>query len=169
MITIQTDFESGNIGAWQEAGLRRLRFRAPLDGAPLAMWFYFRMEGAGPGPFEFVLDNLLECLEPTHWEDVRPVMRARDSNWQRARDADVYLDLEQGRFIFHFDLPDQPVEIAYSYPYPPAQAEQLLATPQAAAWGRSKLSGTQPRRASDPLPGHALCQSTSAARNSMGA
>jgi hypothetical protein len=125
-MNISTEFESGNIGDWQFTGTRQLSFQAPLNGAPLAMWFYFRMDDAGPGPFDFILNNLHECLEYTHWNDVRPVMRVASKSWQRARDEDITVDFDKGEFRFCFDIPDQPVEIAYSYPYPPKMLNGLV-------------------------------------------
>jgi hypothetical protein len=125
-MNVYTDFESGNIGAWQFTGTRQLSFQAPLDGAPLAMWFYFRLDNAESGPFEFILNNLHECLEYTHWSDVRPVMRASSDEWQRAQDEDISIDFDKGEFCFRFDIPDEPVEIAYSYPYPPTMLDELF-------------------------------------------
>jgi len=125
-VNISTDFESGNIGRWQFTGPRQLSSQAPLDGAPLAMWFYFRLDGASPGPYEFILNNLHECLEYTHWGDVRPVMRATNKEWQRARDEDISIDLNKGEFRFQFDIPDESIEIAYSYPYPSTTLNELL-------------------------------------------
>jgi hypothetical protein len=125
-MNISTDFESGNIGPWQFTGTRQLSFQAPLNGSPLAMWFYFRLDNAQTGPFEFILNNLHECLESTHWSDVRPVMRIPLKKWQRARDEDVSLDLDKGEFRFRFLIPSSPVEIAYSYPYPPTMLDELM-------------------------------------------
>ncbi len=132
MVRISTAFESGNIGQWMLADVRQLHFHAPTDGAPWAMWFYFRLEDAGPGRFEFVVANLTELLEHTHWGDVRPVMRVAASDWIQARPEDVALDLARSEFRFSFDLPDAPVEIAYSYPYPPSRGDELIRALQTA-------------------------------------
>jgi hypothetical protein len=126
LLRISTDIESGNIGAWESGQPHTLSFEVPTDGAPWAMWFYFRMEGHAPGPFEFVVTNLDECLEATHWGDVRPLMRPEGGAWRRVADDAVTLDLAGGQFRFQFDLPPGPVEVAYSYPYTLSMLDDFL-------------------------------------------
>ncbi|MDA2927380.1 M14-type cytosolic carboxypeptidase, partial [Acidobacteria bacterium AH-259-G07] len=126
MPKVKTDFECGNIGPWSFDGPRRIRFEAPTDGAPWAMWFYFRLSDMEPGAFEFVLTNVHQCLEPTHWDNAKPVMRRVGGNWVPAGDDDVELDLESGEFRFSFQLPGGMVEVAYSYPYTPSMLKESL-------------------------------------------
>ena len=90
------------------------------------MWLYFRLTDVEPGRFEFVITNLLECLEATHWGDVRPLMRPAGGEWISAGQDDIEVDLKSGRFRFWFELPGGAVEIAYSYPYTPSMVQDLL-------------------------------------------
>lgn len=143
MVAIRTDFDSGNIGTWSWEDTRCLRFEAPTDGARWAMWFYFRMENASPGWTEFVVTNGSELLEFSHWGDVRPLIREYPAGaWQRAPDNAVSLDLAAGEFRFRFKLPEQPVEIAYGYPYTPSIAEELFQALQGSSGIEISYPGT---------------------------
>ncbi len=127
MISISTNFDSGSIGDCSVNELKRqLLFKARTDGSPVAMWFYFRMDGARAGPFKFVLMNLNQCLGRNNWIYARPVYRSPGQPWRRAVDSNVYLDFKKGEFRFSMVLPDAPVEVAYCYPYTPIMLKPLL-------------------------------------------
>ena len=125
MVNISTGFESGNIGPWFMAEPRVLHFEASRNTGLYAMWFYFRVDGAGPGSFEFVVTNMQECLEPQDWVDERPVYRPVGGEWRRV-DLRPQLDLAKNTFRFCINLPDEPVEVAFCYPYTLDDVKVLL-------------------------------------------
>lgn len=125
MVKIITDFESGNIGPWHLANSSEIHFHAPLDQGMYAMWFYFRIEEAKPGPLDLVLTNLDRCLEPRDWIYARPVCRVVGSHWQRIH-TDPEVNLEKGTFRFTVTVPTEGIiEVAFCYPYTSQELKSL--------------------------------------------
>lgn len=124
---VSANFPSGSIGNWRfDRKNKTLYFNVRLDGAPFGMWFYFRMERIEPGLYNFVLENLEECLGKNEWHFVRPVYRLRNNSWKRVPYSCIIHDNQGDKFYFSLKIEDKEVEIAYSYPYPPDMLHQLI-------------------------------------------
>jgi len=125
---LRSNFLSGSVGTWRLEGPRRVYFQVRTDGAPVGMWFYFIVEDAKPGPIEFVLENLDECLGLSDWVYVRPVYRSAEPGrvWRRAADGEAAADFEKKEFRFICHAEGSPLEVAYAYPYPPTCLQRLV-------------------------------------------
>ncbi len=126
MLRISSDFECGSIGCWTTQENNIVKFQASLDNGRKAMWFYFRVEGATLGEYTFVLTNLHECLGKTEWGYVRPVYRRPNDEWKQVSSTNTKVNFEEGQFMFTLFLTEEPMEVAYSYPYSTEDLDLLL-------------------------------------------
>jgi hypothetical protein len=104
----------------------RVSFTPAPHGGPETLWFCFRVvsDGPGPGPLLLRLKHLSNLLGGNEAQNLRPVVRADDGDWQR---------LPAGQVIAR---PDGQLDVEWSTPRPERFADVALCYP----YGRNELN-----------------------------
>lgn len=114
-------------------------FAADPCGGPEALWFCFRLRRRGEAPPRVDLllkhaENMLG-LDPWRPEAVRPVVRYESGPWQRC-DGGRPVPVGDGRcrIVWTIDAPVTFVDVAFCYPYGPAELTQWVEQATRGAW-----------------------------------
>jgi hypothetical protein len=129
-LSIRTDFPGGNgllLEAAESAGRLEVRFAAEPRNCPEAMWFHFRLQGAGGRAVRCILANPDQTLGGADWSGNRPVFRRAEEPWSRCGPA-VKVETPAGRIEWAWDIPaaEGDVELAHCFPYQEADLEGSL-------------------------------------------
>ena len=129
---VRTDVPFGNacdVSVTTSKGLAEVAFAADPHGGPEALWFCFRVETGARPPEQLRLtlkhsENMLGCGKPA---GLRPVVRARDGDWERLGAPEV-TELPDGRRLvaWTLDMPKGFVDVAFCYPYGREEVDALV-------------------------------------------
>jgi len=152
-LAITTDFPCGNVADGTvslTAGAVEATFAAHPHGGPECLWFYFRLTANAAHrerPLRLVLKHSANMLGANQSENVRPVVRTPDADWQRLPAGEAR-ELPDGRFEVEWRTESVTdwTEVAFCYPYASGHVQELLSE-VGGAWNADTVGISQAGRA----------------------
>lgn len=114
MITITSDFDSGNINCLDATDVSNIQLEIRPDGkADFFQWFFYKLEGAERRPLTMRLKNAYAASYVGGWKDYRAVASYDQDNWFR-----VYTSFDGRELVIRHTPEQETVYYAYFAPYP---------------------------------------------------
>lgn len=122
MVSISSDFDSGNIAALDTSDPSNLQLEIRPDGkADFFQWFYFRVDGASGRPLAMHIKNAHGASYLGGWKDYRAVASYDQETWFRVETS------FDDRVLSIRHTPDQDsVYYAYFAPYPTSRYRSFI-------------------------------------------
>ncbi|WP_425409032.1 M14 family metallopeptidase [Hyphococcus sp.] len=129
MVTISSDFDSGNIIPFDISDPSNLELEIKPDGkADFYQWFYYRVDGAAGQPLTMRLKNAFGASYINGWKNYNAVASYNQESWFRVESS------FDGRELTIKHAPDQDIVFyAYFAPYPTARHRAYVETLKASS------------------------------------